>query len=109
QQRAESLAAALGIGEATHHELLLVHALELQPVGRTPVHVGTVGPLGDDPLPSLPVRLPVEALPFGLPMLGEPHRIPERQQPAEDSLAIARVSSVRSWRSTYRTSKVQEH
>ena len=43
----------MGIGPPQHDELLFVHALELQPVLRAPVRVGSRGTLGDEALPTL--------------------------------------------------------
>ena len=40
QQGTEVLAGALGRGVAADHELLLLHALDLEPVGRPAAHVG---------------------------------------------------------------------
>ncbi len=57
QQRADQLARPLGLGVPAHHELLLVHALDLEPVGRPGAHVPALRPLGDDPLRPLGARL----------------------------------------------------
>ncbi len=56
EQRAESDAPALRIGEAADHQLLRRLALHLQPVRRAPMLVGRVAPLGDDALPAFPAR-----------------------------------------------------
>src|SRR5262249_13238868 len=56
-QSADSGAAALGLGEAADHELLLPAALDLQPRPSAPVRVGRVAPLRDDALERVPARL----------------------------------------------------
>ena len=59
EERAEAGPAALRIGPAADHQLLLVDALELQPVRRaTPHPVRRVGPLRDQALPAAGARLP---------------------------------------------------
>src|SRR3954454_3875367 len=62
EQRAELRARAARRGEAADHELLLVRALQLQPVARATVHVAAVCALGDQALEALPAGFAVEAL-----------------------------------------------
>ncbi len=47
QQRPETDARALGIGEAADHDFLLPHALDLEPVRRSGAAIDRVAPLGD--------------------------------------------------------------
>src|SRR4029450_11037988 len=53
QQGSEPRARPMWIAPPQHDELLFVHALELQPVLRAPVRVGSRGTLGDEALPTL--------------------------------------------------------
>ena len=53
QQRAESDASALGIGEAADHELPRRLALHLDPRLRPALLVAGIAALGDDPFPAL--------------------------------------------------------
>src|SRR6202035_1036717 len=48
QQRAEAVALAAWLGEADHHELVLVTALDLEPIGAAPGPEGPVATLRDD-------------------------------------------------------------
>src|SRR6185436_12524692 len=50
EERAESDAAALGVGEAADDELLAQEALGLEPVRAAARAVGLIAPLGDDAL-----------------------------------------------------------
>src|SRR6185312_2166533 len=89
QQRAEPDARALRVGVAADDELLSVLALDLQPVPGPPGPVGRAGPLGDDPFPALGAGLPEVCLAVGVPVLGEAQGVAERQQPAQQPLALA--------------------
>src|SRR6266545_8229843 len=80
QQRTEAGAAALRIGVPTDHELLVVLALELQPVLGPAARIWGVGPFGDEPFPALLARLSVELDPVADPVLGEAQRVGEVQQ-----------------------------
>ena len=56
QQRADPDARAARLGEAADDDLLLEHALELEPVARAAAAVGRVRALGDQTLPAGPAR-----------------------------------------------------
>jgi hypothetical protein len=88
QQGAEPDARALRVGEAADDELLARDAFELQPILGPPGAVRRVGPFGDETFPAQAARLAVVHLPLGVPVLGVAQRVIERQQPAQDPLAL---------------------
>ena len=79
QQRSEPRARAVGIGPAQHDELLLVHALELRPVLRAPVRVGSRGRLRDQALPTLLAGGAERDLALLVQVLGETDRVRRRR------------------------------
>src|SRR5579875_1129150 len=72
EEGAQAGAAAAGLGEPADHQLLAGRALHLEPVGRAAGGVGGVGPLGDDPLPSLAAGMLQVGLAVPVAVGGEP-------------------------------------
>src|SRR4051794_13766926 len=87
QQRPELGAGALRSGETADHHLLLVGALELEPVARALWRVAAVGPLGDQPFPPLPAGLLVERLAVAVAVRDEVDRALEGKRLLEHRLA----------------------
>ncbi len=56
EKRSQADSSALRLGEAAHNEIPRQLAFHLQPVGRSPLFVERVSPLGDDALPPLAAR-----------------------------------------------------
>src|SRR5262245_41923438 len=88
QKRAESDADALGVAIATDDEFLRVRALELQPVGRAPVHVLGVGALGDQSLQAFAACCREELLAVRRAMGQEAQRRAIAQRGAQQPLAL---------------------
>jgi hypothetical protein len=93
QQSAEAVPGPLRVGVAADHQLLLVGALELQPVARPPGRVGRVGPLGDHALPALAAGLPPVGLAVGVAVGGEPEGVVKRQQAPQHGLALPQLQA----------------
>src|SRR5580704_17530309 len=89
QQGAEAGAAALRVGEPADDQLLVVLALELQPVLGPAGLVGGAGPLGDEPLPAQAAGLGVEPDAVADPVLGEAQRVAEVQQLLQPLVTLA--------------------
>ena len=85
QERAQSLPGALRVGVAADHELLAGDALELEPVAGPALGVRGVRALGDQSLPAVDARLPVEGLAVPDAVLGVAQRPGEVQQGAAAS------------------------
>jgi len=76
------------IRESSNHELLAIHALELQPVLGARVHVLAVGALGDDSLPSLATGIAVVSLAVAVAMRRVAYRILECDGALQQPLAV---------------------
>ena len=86
QQRSEPGARPTGIGPPQHDELLLAHALELQPVVRAPVRVRSRGLLGDEALPTLLASGAERDLSLLVQVLGETDRVLEDDRAVQHRL-----------------------
>jgi hypothetical protein len=86
EQRADPLPRALRLGEAADDDLLLAHALHLQPVRRSPRAVGRVAPLRHDALEPIG-RLREEALSVADDVLAVAQRVATGSTSLERALA----------------------
>src|SRR3979409_935434 len=68
---------------AADNEFLLMPALELEPVARSPGDVGAIAILGDNTLPAAPACSPKIGLAVPLTMLGKLQRIPKLESAAQ--------------------------
>src|SRR6478672_13578632 len=84
EQRPQPRACPTGFGPPDHDELLLVAALELEPVLRPSVRVGRRGSLRDETLPPLLARGPEGRFPVLVEMLREADGIVEGEGLAEE-------------------------
>src|SRR6266545_3807218 len=91
QQRPQPHPRAGRIGPAADHELLLVDALELQPVLRAGVLVRRVGARGDQALPAPAAGVPVQRLALGVAVRQEAKWVPVGQRVAQQRLPVAEL------------------